>query len=129
MLGDNPAAEWAAYHAAPLHQPPFVSFIRLFYSVVRFPTTLSAAVIDLCQIVRPIHARALAYATREGVKRRALMRLPKPAWLRRPPNGTKGSLALCPPGASTAHQPDSVKVGRGTEPSGDTRAPSGALAT
>lgn len=62
--------------ATPRLQPPFVSCIRLFCSVVRFPTTLSAAVIELCQIVRPIHATALTYATREGVERRALVRLP-----------------------------------------------------
>ena len=32
--------------------------------------------LGLGQIVRPIHSRALAYATREGVARRALLSLP-----------------------------------------------------
>ena len=49
----------------------FVSFIPLFYSAERFPTTLSPAVLEPGQIVRPIHVTTLAYATREGVARRA----------------------------------------------------------
>ena len=30
MHDNSPAAEWAAYHAPPRHQPPLVSFIALF---------------------------------------------------------------------------------------------------
>jgi hypothetical protein len=71
VLGASPTAEEAAYHAARHLQPPFVCFIPLFYSAERFPTTLLPAVLELGQIVRPIHATTLAYATREGVARRA----------------------------------------------------------
>jgi hypothetical protein len=61
----------ADHDAAPRFQPPFVSCIRLFCSVVRPPTASSPAVITPRQIVRPIHSTALAYATRKGVVRRA----------------------------------------------------------
>ena len=71
------AARGMADHDASTRlQPPLVCCIRLFYSAVRSSTTSSAAGLGLGQIVRPIHAMALAYATREGVARRARMSLP-----------------------------------------------------
>jgi len=66
----------ADHDASTRLQPPLVGCIRLFYSAVRIPTTSSSAVLAQGQIVRLIHAAALAYATREGVARRALLSLP-----------------------------------------------------
>ena len=56
-------------------RPPLVCCIRLFCSAGRSSTTSSTAVPELGQIVRPIHSTALAYATREGVARRARVAL------------------------------------------------------
>ena len=56
-------------------RPPLVCCIRLFCSAGRSSTTSSTAVPELGQIVRPIHSTALAYATREGVARRARVNL------------------------------------------------------
>ena len=61
----------ADHDASTRLRPPLVCCIRLFYSAERSPTTSSPAVLEPCQIVRPIHATTLAYATREGVARRA----------------------------------------------------------
>ena len=73
---DRGTAERADYHAAPRLQPPLVCFIPLFYSAERSPTTLWApALPELGQIVRLIHPMAFAYATREGVVRRARVSL------------------------------------------------------
>ena len=66
----------ADHDASTRLRPPLVCCIRLFYSAVRIPTTSSSAVLGQGQIVRLIHAAALAYATREGVARRALLSLP-----------------------------------------------------
>jgi len=65
-----------SHHHAPTRlQPRLVSCIRLFCSAGRSSTTSSTAVPQLGQIVRPIHSTALAYATREGVARRARVNL------------------------------------------------------
>jgi hypothetical protein len=72
--GDGATAERADYHAAPHLQPPLVCCIPLFYSAALL-RTLIANRFRLRQIVRLIHATTRAYATREGVARRARVSL------------------------------------------------------
>jgi hypothetical protein len=95
-------------------QPPLVCCIRLFYSAVRIPTTSSSAILGQGQIVRPIHAAALAYATREGVARRALLSPPGRQGCDAPK--TRRAATRCLLGRhGIAPQPTLRKVGRGTK--------------
>jgi hypothetical protein len=103
-------------HDAPIRlQPPLVCCIRLFYSAVRISTTSSSAVLRLGQIVRLIHAAALAYATREGVARRALLSLPSRQGCDAP-HMVGGHLLPARAPWHRTWNPSPIEVGRGTKP-------------
>ena len=100
----------ADHDASTRLRPPLVCCIRLFYSAVRIPTTSSSAVLGLGQIVRPIHSRALAHATREGVARRALLSLPSRQGCDAPKHGGRPPAALS--GAMASHLEPELNRGR-----------------
>jgi hypothetical protein len=112
----------ADHDASTRLRPPLVCCIRLFYSAVRIPTTSSSAVLGQGQIVRLIHDAALAYATREGVARRALLSLPSRQGCDAPQ--TRRAATCCPLGRhGSASGPDLIEVGRGTRPTRCTCSP------
>jgi hypothetical protein len=100
----------ADHHASTRLRPPLVCCIRLFYSAVRIPTTSSSAVLGQGQIVRLIHAAALANATREGVARRALLSLPNRQGCDAPKHGGRPPAARS--GAMAPHLEHELRKGR-----------------
>ena len=95
---NSPPAATTTCHAAPHLQPPLVCCIALLCRLVPTPHRSSPANQELRQIVRLIRTTTFAYATREGVARRA--------WLDR-----KAGMAALPPDEERPVMPNSTASG------------------